>query len=95
MLLPMVLERKKPNERKPTSTNKAHTYFTKDPYCDTCKMTKSMSARCKNRPDMWRDGLEPPKEFGEIITADHMVLAEENESRMQHFMVQDFFSFGF
>ena len=34
----------------------------------------------ENRLKMRRDGLDLPKKFGEVITADHKVLSEDNQS---------------
>ena len=86
ILLPAVPERrrKRPYESKPTSAHHVFSHFSTDPICATRKTTKTTRARCNNRPDVQRDGLELPQKFWEIITADHKVSSDEHESRMQH-----------
>ena len=46
--------------------------------CEACNMKKTKRARCKDRPESRR----------ERITADHHVLKEQSESRLQHTSTQ-------
>ena len=54
------------------------THFPKDPNCDICLKTKITRSSCRRRA-----GAVVPRaeHFGDLITADHKVLSEENESR--------------
>ena len=67
------------------SQSKHHlfTNFPKDPKCDVCRMTKTVRARFLKRLEMCTDGVVPPTKFGEVITADHKVLSEDNESKLE------------
>ena len=58
-----------------------YTHHPKDPICDTCLKTKITRASCRRRA-----GTVVPRaeHFGDLITADHKGLSEENESRNNH-----------
>ena len=58
--LPVVPERRRirPNESKPTSAHHVFSHFPTDLICATRKTTKTTRARCNNRPDKHRDGLD-------------------------------------
>ena len=49
--------------------------------CDFCLKTKITRASCRGRANAVMPGAE---HFGDLITADHKVLSEENESRNNH-----------
>ena len=55
-------------------------HFPKDPNCDFCLKTKTTRASCRRRA-----GTVVPRaeHFGDLISADHKVLSEESESRIQ------------
>ena len=55
-----------------------YTHFPKDPNCQICLKTKITRASCRRRADAVMPRAEHP---GELITADHQVLIEDNESR--------------
>ena len=64
-------------------------HFPKDRNCDICMRTKITRTPCRKR----NEGSVPRAEkFGDLITADHKVLSEGCESRINHgyaVMVQD------
>ena len=68
-------------------------HFPEDPNRETYEMTKTTRARCKNRLERRRDGLELPKTFGSAT--DHKVLSKENASMQRRLtgVVRDLFSY--
>ena len=47
---------------------------------ETFKKTKTARARCKIKPKMRVDVIALSAKFGDLITADHIILNVENES---------------
>ena len=68
---------------KATSKRNLFTHMPKDPNCESCKMTNTLRAKFQKRLEMRRDDVANPIQFGEVVTADHKVLSEDNESMMQ------------
>ena len=64
-----------------SGTHSVYTHFPKDPNCDICLKTKITRSSCRRRT-----GTVVPRaeHFGDLITADHKILSEENESRNNH-----------
>ena len=58
-----------------------YTHFPKDPNCDICLKTKITRASCRKHA-----GTVVPKaeNFGDSLTADHIILSEGSESRNNH-----------
>ena len=61
--------------------HRVYTHFPMDPNCDFCLRTKNTRASCRGRTGTVVPGME---NFGDLITADHIVLSEESESRKNH-----------
>ena len=58
------------------------THFPKDPrcpVCNNCKIQKKPRRRKKQRRATFADWKEP-KEFADLVTADHMIIAEHKVS---------------
>ena len=74
---------------KPTA-NKAgrkHNLFTpspKDPDCEECRRTTVTRASCKRNPDDRAHRISIAKSFGDMITADHKVLNDDQDCRLHH-----------
>ena len=67
-----------------------------DPNCGTCKMTKTICARCKHRPLKRVDGIPPPTSSGNFMTAHTTNLNLNDESRYDHWnalIVQDGYTY--
>ena len=65
------------------------THFPKDRNCEICKRTKITRAPCRRRSG---GAVLRAENFGDLITADHKVLSENCESRINHryaIVVQD------
>ena len=60
------------------------THFPKDPNCEVCRRTKVTRAPCKHNLDDRADRLKIAEKFRDMITADHKVLNEDQESRLHH-----------
>ena len=60
------------------------THYPKHPNCEVCKKTKTTRARCRTKPEKRVDGIALSTTFGALITADHKILTDENESRCGH-----------
>ena len=58
-----------------------YTHFTKDRNCDICLWTKITRVPCRRRNERSTPRTE---KFGDLITADHKVFNEGNESRNNH-----------
>ena len=72
-----------------------YTHFLKDRTCEICKRTKISRAPCRKRTG---EALPRAENFGQLKTADHMVLSEDCESRNNHryaVVVQDLAINGF
>ena len=81
---------KRSNTSKPTGRHIVLTHFSKDP---DCGLTKTTRAPCSNRPDARGDRVHHPQKFGDAVKADHEVLNDENDSRLQHRCAGFFYSF--
>ena len=57
------------------------THFPKDPNCEICLKTKITRASCRRRANAVMPRAE---NFGDLITADHKVLSDDNKSRNNH-----------
>ena len=58
-----------------------YTHFPKDRNCEICLRTKITRAPCRRRTG---EALPRGEKFGDLITADHKVLSEGCESRINH-----------
>ena len=56
--------------------------FPTDPNCEVCRRTKVTRAPCTRNPDDPSDRITFAEDFGDMITTDHKVLNEEQESRL-------------
>ena len=67
--------------REDLGKHNVHTHFLQDRNCEICKRTKITRAPCRRR-----NGEAVPRaaNFGDLITADHMVLSDNCESRNNH-----------
>ena len=66
----------------PMCQHNIFTHFPKDPNCPVCQKSKATKARCSRKSGESKvDSLPKPKEFGEFLTADHMIFGDGNESR--------------
>ena len=96
--LPVFEERSRgPNTSMTTGKhNVFSTHFLQNPNCEVCKLTKITRATCRNSPEARGDRIHHRHKSGNAPTADHKIVDEENESRMQHrhaVVVQDIDSF--
>ena len=57
------------------------THLPKDRNCEVCLRTKMTRALCRRRSG---EAVPQAEKFGDLITTDHTVLNEENESRNNH-----------
>ena len=67
--------------------SRRHTLFTdfpKDTNCKVCRGSKVTRAPCARNSDDRADRIKVAERLGDMITADHKVLNEEQESRMHH-----------
>ena len=58
--------------------------FPKDPNCEVCRRTKVTRAPSKINLDDRADRVKTAETFRDMITADHKVLNEEQQSRLHH-----------
>ena len=66
--------------REDLGKHSVYTHFPKDRNCEICQRTKITRAPCRRR----NGGAVPRAEnFGDLITADHKVLSDNCESRIQ------------
>ena len=67
--------------REDLGKHSVNTHFPKDRNCEICKRTKIRRAPCRRR-----NGEAVPRatNFGDLITADHKVLSDNCESRINH-----------
>ena len=75
--------------REDLGKHNVYTHFPKDRNCEICKRTKITRAPCRRRNG---DAVPRAANFGDLITADHKVLSDNNESRNNHryaFVVQN------
>ena len=56
----------------------------KKPSCVACRRTKVTKAPCKINPDDRADRIKIVERLGDILTADHKVLNEDQESTLHH-----------
>ena len=59
-------------------------HFQTDPSCEKCKRTRITRVPCRRSPAHREDRIPRATNFGDVVTADHKVLNEENESRLHH-----------
>ena len=76
-LLPSAHPPGKPTSNKSGGKHNYFIHFSKDPNCEVCKRTKVTRAPCKRNPDDRSHRVEIAERFGDVITADHKVLHEE------------------
>ena len=57
------------------------THFPKCPNCVICQNNKAHRAYCKSGGDIRTDSLPSPTRFGEMITADHKIMNDDDASR--------------
>ena len=74
----------KPTSNKSGGKHSLFTHLAKDPNCEVCRRTKVTSALCRRCPDGRVDRIKIAERFGDMVTADHKVLSEEQESRLHH-----------
>ena len=60
------------------------THFPKDPNREICRRAKITRAPFRGNPDHQDGRLPHATTFGDVITADHKILTQEKESRLQH-----------
>ena len=60
------------------------THFPKDPNCEVCRSKKLRERRAEEILTIWRDRDKDCRKIGDIITTDHEVFDEEQESRLHH-----------
>ena len=60
------------------------THFPKDTNCKVCRRSKGTTAPCTRNSDDRADRIKVAERFGDVITADHKILTEEQESRKHH-----------
>ena len=78
---PLMRTSARPSLKKPGGKHNLHTHFPKDPKCDVCKSTQITRAFCKK--NCGKTKRSPNAEtIWAVITTDHKVLNEENESRL-------------
>ena len=84
--LPVVTESsKRPNTSKPTGQHNVSTHVPKCPSCEVCKLTMTARAPYKNRPEACGYRTHHPLiKISDAFTADHKVLKEDKDSRLQH-----------
>ena len=56
----------------------------RNPHCEGCGRTKATRAPCRRNPDDRLDRVKIAEQIGYMITADHKVLNEDQESRLHH-----------
>ena len=84
VLLPSVHPPAKPSSNRAGGKHNFFTHFPKDPNCEVCRRTKVTRAPCKRHTDERADRKKMGERFGDMITADHKVLNEGQESRMHY-----------
>ena len=67
--------------REDLGKHNVHTHFPKDRNCEICKRTKITRAPCRRRNG---EAVLRAVNFGDLITADHIVLSDNCESRNNH-----------
>ena len=61
------------------------THFPKCPDCPICNQSKIARAHCRRKRRCNGDDLPRPKRFGDSITADHMILNEDDALRSEDY----------
>ena len=64
--------------------HKLCSHFPEDPNCEVCTRTKLTRAPCRRNPDDRADRIKIAERLGDMVTAHHKVLKEDQESRMHH-----------
>ena len=83
-ILPSVVPPTKPTSNKSGGQHKLFTHFPGDANCKVCRRAKVTRTPCKINPDDPTDRLKIADRFGDVMTANHKVLDEEQESRLHH-----------
>ena len=84
VLPPSVHPPAKPSSNRAGGKHIFFTHFPKDPNCEVCGRTKVTRVPCKRHTDERADRKKMGERFGDMITADHKVLNEGQESRMHY-----------
>ena len=76
---------KKPNRLvfSPSNVHNTFTHFPKDPNCDICNGVKRNRAQCRQKVHGKPDQLPAPTAWSHSLSADHVILNEQDESREQ------------
>ena len=70
----------KPNPNNTGGKHKLFTHFPKDPTCEECRPTTGTRAPCRRNPDDRAYRVKIAERLGDVITANHKVLNEEELS---------------
>ena len=63
-------------------THNIFTHFPRDPNCEICQLHKVTRAPCKSKQRYTEsDKMPPPRKFGDLITADHKIINEDDQSK--------------
>ena len=74
----------KPSSNKPGGKHNLFKHSPKDPNCEICRQTVITRGPCKINPCHRADRQQRVDNFWDIIPADHVIVKEENESRLQY-----------
>ena len=83
---PTQIEETKPTKRKKSKTvsgkceHNIFTHFPKSDKCEICRDNKTHRAYCRSHSAAREGNLPIPKKFGDMLTADHKILGDEDES---------------
>ena len=77
----------RPSSYKPGGNISFFQSFSKDPNCEICKRTKITRACCKRSSENRAERIPEAEKCGDSVTADHNILDEENEPRLQQIRV--------
>ena len=83
-ILPSVHPPAKPTSHKAGGKHIFFTHVPKDPNWEVRMCTKITRASGKRNPDDRADSIKIAEKFGDMTTADHKALNEEQESRLHH-----------
>ena len=73
---------KRKKKKKVTGCNEHNifTHFPKSDSCEICRENKTHRAYCRAKYDDHKGKLPPPEQFGDMLTADHKILGDDDES---------------
>ena len=74
----------KPSSNKPGGKHNLFKHSPKDPNFEICRQTMITRGPCKINPCHRADRQQRVDNFWDIIPADHVIVKEENESRLQY-----------